>query len=211
MKQYHYVGKDGQFDYDLYVSSQVRANKKKIEWQWTTQPAIKFIAKNTVRVLGEKPKYGICHGTRRGLEQAWFEKAIPGCDVIGTEISDTAKDFPKTIEWDFHKPKSEWLDHFDFVYSNSWDHSFDPYILFNTWMGQLRWGGVMVLEHTRSQWKVNQSDPLGMTIKQLTQLLEAIGQGKWELVEILKGGPRVGQCWKEEGYEAQYPVVRRAK
>ena len=59
MKQYRYIGKDGEFDYAQYRRVQVKANKKKIEWQWTTDDAIKFLAKNIVRILGEPPKYGI--------------------------------------------------------------------------------------------------------------------------------------------------------
>jgi len=206
MKQYRYIGKDGEFDYEQYRKAQVRANKKKIEWQWTTDPAIKFLAKNIVRILGKSPKHGLCHGTRRGLEQQSFAKHIPGCKVLGTEISDTADQFPHTIQWDFHDVKPEWVGKFDFVYSNSWDHSYDPVKLFSAWMSELRPGGICLLEHTRSQWRVSESDPLGMTVKQLTMLLKNLG---YNVIEIIKDGPKVGQCWKEEGFETVYLVIKR--
>jgi hypothetical protein len=45
---------------------------------------------------------------------------------MGTEISDTAGQFPYTIQWDFHKTKAEWIDATDFIYSNCFDHSYDP-------------------------------------------------------------------------------------
>ena len=49
-------------------------------------------------------KFGLCHGTRTGKEQEWFRKYL-SCDVVGTEISETATQFPFTIQWDFHKSK----------------------------------------------------------------------------------------------------------
>ncbi|MBK6621188.1 MAG: hypothetical protein IPG32_10020 [Saprospirales bacterium] len=48
------------------------------------------------------------------------------CEVIGTEISDSASKFSHTIEWDFHEVKPEWIGRADFIYSNSFDHSYDP-------------------------------------------------------------------------------------
>ena len=41
---------------------------------------------------------------KNGNEQACFSKYL-NCDVIGTEISDTATDFPNTISLDFHDMK----------------------------------------------------------------------------------------------------------
>ena len=81
--------------------------------------------------------------------------------------------------------------------------------LFPVWMSELRVGGICVLEHTRCQWQVNQTDPLGMTVRQLTALVNGIGHGKWNVIETLEGGPKVGQCWKPEGYEAIYPVIKK--
>ena len=36
--------------------------------------------------------------------------------MIDTEISETAEQFPNTIQWDFHKVKPEWLSSVDFIY-----------------------------------------------------------------------------------------------
>merc|ERR1711920_1130260 len=67
--------------------------------------------------------------------------------VLGTEISDTAEQFPNTIQWDFHNAKAEWLSAADFIYSNSLDHAFDPLRALTQWMRCLQPRGVLFLEH----------------------------------------------------------------
>ena len=60
-----------------------------------------------------------------------------GFDVIGTEISDTAGQFANTVQWDFHDVNGEWVSRFDFVYSNSLDHAWNPKFALQTWLNQL--------------------------------------------------------------------------
>jgi hypothetical protein len=118
MKQHSYSGAFlGLFKYRQYRKVQIAGNKRKIQHQWIDEGSIRWIAERLLS-FEQKPKFGICHGTRRGNEQAWFTKYL-GCPVIGTDISDTASDFPNTIQWDFHDVKPEWIDACDFVYSNS--------------------------------------------------------------------------------------------
>ena len=95
-------------------------------------------------------KFGLCHGTRRGTEQMYFtdllNKAGGQVDVIGTEISDTAVDFPNTIQWDFHHIKDEWIDNISFIFSNSLDHSYHPILCLSQWMKCLQPGGIIYLQ-----------------------------------------------------------------
>ena len=60
--------------------------------------------------------FGICHGTRNGKEQKFFKRNL-NINVIGTEISSTATQFPDTIQWDFHRVKDEWVNNVDFIFS----------------------------------------------------------------------------------------------
>ena len=70
------------------------------------------------QVVPESEKKSLEYGLAVGnaIEQEWFRKYLD-IDVIGTEISDTASEFPNTIEWDFHETKPEWLNSVDFIYS----------------------------------------------------------------------------------------------
>ena len=80
--------------------------------------------------------------------------------VIGSELAPGKFD-PLTFEHDFNTVREEWLGRFSFIYSNSFDHSFDPEVTLKTWGDQLHPKGVIVLEHTRMHVKPSKTDPTG--------------------------------------------------
>ncbi len=205
MKHYSYLNEKGDFDYERYKKVQTTGNYAKINFQWVTKDSIDHLASYIKRSF--TPKYGLCHGTRRGHEQQWFREAIPDLEAWGTEISDTARQFPHTIQWDFHETKPEWIQKIDFIYSNSWDHSYDPFKLFSAWFNCLRVGGLCLLEHTPNQTTANELDPLGLELIEMVGLLNHIGAGKISVVDILEDGPLVGI----EGmkHRATHVVARR--
>ncbi len=182
---YRYCKADGSFDYEKYRKTQIEGNRRKIEKVWATEKNISFLA-NYVRSTIGNVQFGICHGTRRGMEQAWFRKYL-NCNVIGTEISPTAKQFPHTIEWDFHHVKPEWLGRVDFIYSNSMDHSYDPEKCLTAWMSCIREGGICILEHTSGHESATRLDPFGAHISILPYLILNWGSGKFCVREILEG------------------------
>ena len=161
-------------DYATYRDVQVAGNKAKLGKQYVKKSHIALLAEHLRGALGEI-RFGLCHGTRRGAEQAWFRAHLPGADVIGTEISDTAADFPHTVRWDFHEPNPDWAGRADFVYSNSWDHAYDPDKAFSAWIDALRPGGLMLLDHTKGQLPGAASalDPFGVTYEGLIARLAA--------------------------------------
>src|SRR5205085_5045838 len=112
-----YLKGDGSFDYEHYRRAQTEGNKIKLDYVWARRENIAFLSDYITKTI-RPPSFGICHGTRRGREQEWFREYLR-CEVIGTEISDTAEQFPHTIRWDFHEAKPEWLGSADFIYSNS--------------------------------------------------------------------------------------------
>lgn len=191
MKLFKYKKKGlfGGFDYDRYKAVQIKGNIENTHLQWVNEETIRYISSYIRNVLGPV-KFGLCHGTRRGLEQTIFRDELD-CDVIGTEISPTAKDFPYTIQWDFHDVKPEWLSKCDFIYSNSWDHSYDPNKLFRAWFSCLRPGGLCFLEHTKYHTAegVTEMDPLGLEREELVELLNRIGANKYAVSDILTDCP----------------------
>lgn len=180
-----YVNSDGSFDYERYRSVQIAGNERKLERVFVLEQNITFLAE---RLRPSAPKFGICHGTRRGAEQQWFRNDLPGCDVIGTEISPTASQFPNTIQWDFHDVKPEWLNSADFIYSNSLDHSYDPDKCLNAWMSCIRPGGVCILEHTRMHDAscASDLDPFGAELSLMPFLILQWGRGRFAATEMLR-------------------------
>jgi hypothetical protein len=176
---------DGSFDYERYKQVQQEGNLQKLENNWVLEGNIKFLSdylKNTISPIS----FGICHGTRRGNEQKWFRDCLH-CEVIGTEISDSASQFPHTIQWDFHKSNPDWLGKADFIYSNSFDHSFNPEACLNTWIDSLKIGGLCILEHSNlhAPEGANELDPFGAEIEIMPYLITKWGKGRFFVREIL--------------------------
>ena len=184
MKSYQYK------NYDHYIESQKEANRKKSKNVWAVEENIKaicdYINKNYAIPM---PLKGLCHGTRGGHEQKWFMKYIYDSKVIGSEIGDASA--PNTVQHDFNKIKPEWIDEFDFIYSNSFDHSYDPATTFNIWCNQLKSGGLLILEydkrneHTGEVSKsVNKTDPNSITIEELIVLIPQWFAGA-EVIDVI--------------------------
>jgi SAM-dependent methyltransferase len=156
-------------NYSEYVKCQRAACKKKFKNVWAQEENIKAIAEY---LNSFSPKKGLCHGTRQGWEQKWFMKYLPFCIVIGSEIGRT--DDLNTIQWDFNIQNPDWIGKFDFIYSNSFDHAFNPELTFNIWCEQLKPNGLIILEYDRRQEHTgeiskgpNKVDPVSITVREL--------------------------------------------
>jgi hypothetical protein len=146
---------DGQYDLAAYRREQERGNRAKIEQIWTNRPNINYVSQ-WLRDRGVKPQFIVCHGTRNGFEQQVFSDFFH-CEVIGTEISATAAQFPLTIQADFHESRPECEGKADIVYSNSLDHAYDPAMALRAWARSVKDGGAILLE------KASDSDPRGVS------------------------------------------------
>ncbi|MFH1550683.1 MAG: methyltransferase domain-containing protein [Planctomycetota bacterium] len=200
---YSYLKKDGSFDYDKYRQVQEYHNKRKINSVWVIEENIAFLS-TYIKSVVQSPRFGICHGTRRGKEQEWFRKYLR-CEVIGTEISDTAETFPHTIQWDFHQVKPEWIDSVDFIYSNAFDHSYDPEKCLNAWMSCVRKGGICIIEHSSAHdpWGATETDPFGADIFLMPYLVTKWGKGKYGVRQLLIA-PR-----KNDSIDHHFIVIQR--
>lgn len=189
MKLHTYLRADGSFDYPRYKAVQEEGNRRKIKAHWVHRQTIDFLSDWLAEQISPL-RFGLCHGTRRGYEQSWFREKL-GAEVIGTEISPTATEFLHTIEWDFHETKPEWLEAVDFIYSNSYDHSYDPKKCFTAWGACLRVGGVMLLEHTEqnSPKAVTELDPFGAELTELIDLLNSTGGVHFGVREVIADFP----------------------
>ncbi len=173
-------------DYDTYRRVQEEGNKAKLNAQFVKKSHIFFLA-DWLAGTGRKVEFGLCHGVRRGKEQAWFRRRLPGAEILGTDISATATQFPHTVRWDFHDRNPDWDGRADFVYSNSWDHAFDPAQAFRAWAECLKPGGVMLLDHTAGHLPAatNALDPFGATEEALIALLNGACADFGAVAEVL--------------------------
>lgn len=192
MKTYKYK------NYDEYIKCQKDAYNKKFKNVWAKEENIKVIADYINEKIGDCN--GLCHGVRQGYECQWFNKYLKNSIVIGTDIGGTVKDY--IVQHDFNKQKNEFINKFDFIYSNSFDHAYNPQETFNIWCEQLIKPGFIILEYDRRQEHtgeiskaVNKVDPVSITVDELIKLVPTWNQ-KANINKIL-GMPIVTQEWRK--------------
>lgn len=180
--------------YGDYRGTQIHWNKAKIGQVWADERTLEAIATDIER---RGLKTGICHGARNGFEVEWLARRLQAspslsnplqASVIGTDISDTALQFPNMVVHDFHQPRSEWREAFDFVYTNSLDQAFDPAKALSTWTDQLTENGCIYIEHTmqHSAAGASEMDPFGAHPMVMPYLFFKWGRGKYELADIIE-------------------------
>jgi hypothetical protein len=157
--------------YRDYVAAQTRVNKQKLASIWASDRELRAVARY-VRKHIPHASFGLCHGVRNGYEVETLRRLL-GIEVLGTEISDTADLYPHVIQWDFHEIKPEWIENTDFIYSNSWDHSFDPALAIDRWMSCLRPDGRLFLSWTawHAEGKAGDADCFGASLSELLELV----------------------------------------
>ena len=151
-------------NYDEYKDTQIFFNKQKINKVWADENTLKIISNFLKENIKSEKIKGLCHGSRNGFEQKCFINEIPNAEVIGTDISETANDYDNSIVHDFHDEKKEWIENFDFVYSNSLDQSYDPEKALNTWINQVKKDRYVIIEHSDQHGVISSGkmDPFGV-------------------------------------------------
>ena len=177
---HHYEG-----GYEEYKKTQIYFNKKKLNSIWADETTLCAIV-NDLKSSGLGVN-GICHGARNGYEVEYFRNHLDS-EVIGTDISDTAKNFPNMVVCDYYDQNPKWVKSFDFVYSNSLDQALYPDKALKTWAHQLNENGRIYIEHTieHSTRSAGAMDPFGADRMVMPYLFFDWGKGVYVLEEINK-------------------------
>jgi hypothetical protein len=176
--------------YDEYKDAQVAGNRLKFHNVYAEDPELSRIASHfSARHAGTGR--GLCHGVRNGYEVRVLRRLMPGLDIIGTDIADTVSAIPNCIVWDMHETKPEWTGAIDFMYSNSWDHTYDPAVLFRRWSGCLSTGGRLYLPYTelQSERGVTERTKIDVFGCSLNELVDIVRQS-FDLEDLLEVPPR---------------------
>ena len=159
--------------YEEYRQVQILHNKRKLHDVWADKATLDLVIE---RVRNEFPKIeslsAICHGTRNGFEQNYIASKLE-VEVVGTDISETANQFPRSVQWDFHNRNDKWINKCNFIYTNSLDQSWKPQLALSTWLEQLQGGGLLFIEHTEAHGPqgAGEMDPFGANPYYLPYLL----------------------------------------
>ena len=159
-------------DYDEYRATQIKWNITKLEWVWAESQVLDAVTARVMDSLGKDGLFGLCHGSRNGFEQSYLSEQLGGT-ILGTDISETASQFPNSVVHDFHDIKADWLEKADFIYSNSLDQSWNPKEAVRVWVEQLRIGGLLFVEMSEghSPLYASKMDPFGVKPEYFAYLL----------------------------------------
>ena len=183
-------------NYKEYVDAQTEANVRKIKNIWVTENTIQKI-----KSIQPNASIILCHGTRNGAEQKMFD-SLYDAEIIGTEISHTAVKFENTIQHDFHEELPSYTGRCDIVYSNSFDHAYDPQKCMQTWVNQLNENGLLFLELIPPN-KEKISDPLSISDDELIEIVEQSGA---YVIQTHKIAPKSN---RNEKYYNMFVIKRR--
>jgi hypothetical protein len=159
-------------NYDEYVKTQIKGNRKKADRIW--------VNKDNIKTISEYVKYsktGICHGVRTGAEVDYFSEFLPECTVYGTDIGPILNKkncFRHDFNYPFELKEVYGTVKADFVYSNSFDHAFTPLGTLTIWAGQLNEGGKIIIEHSSGHEGSDALDPFGATVEEIIELFSVI-------------------------------------
>ncbi|MBA3013381.1 MAG: hypothetical protein KKD63_09790 [Proteobacteria bacterium] len=159
--------------YEEYRYVQEFHNKRKLYDVWADETTLDIVIEKVKNEFpGNKSLFAICHGTRNGFEQNYIADKLE-VEIIGTDISETASQFSRSMQWDFHDSNDKWIDKCNFVYTNSLDQSWKPQVALSTWLDQLQKGGLLFIEHTEAHGPqgAGQMDPFGANPYYLPYLL----------------------------------------
>jgi len=160
--------------YEEYAQMQVHFNKVKLNNVWADEATMTRV-KNILldEFKDEKKIVGICHGSRNGYEQNFLRNCSSKLEVIGTDISETAKNYDNSVQWDFHDTNKDWKANMNFIYTNSLDQSLRPDVAIQTWLSQLKPNGLLIIEHTESHspGAASEMDPFGVRPKVMPYVL----------------------------------------
>ena len=197
-------------NYQEYKSIQIEGYSSKVDTHsWVDTYSIRALT-SYINEYNPNVKFGLCHGTRRGVEQNHFMETFrtigKDVQVTGTEIApDAANRFPNTIEWDFHEVKDEWIKNVDFIYSNSFDHSYKPKECLDSWMSCLNDKGLCILEWNKdSENNPRAMDPFAASFEEYKQMIEE----KYEILTILQNDKEKCESNTGKDVDRYYFVIK---
>jgi len=161
-------------DYKEYLETQIETNILKSRGFgsghcWAHDSELKAIG---AMIVNEAPStLGICHGVRTGHEVRVLRGYLQS-DVIGTDLETNG--FSDVYKWDFNQQNDEWVGRFGWVYSNAFDHCYDPEHTLEVWVDQTMVDGFVILHWTAEHEKINRVNCIGGGVNELEEVVDRI-------------------------------------
>jgi hypothetical protein len=141
--------------YDEYVNAQIKGTERRK--RRNQRAGTDLLEVQMIQSRLKTASHIMCHGAGNGVEVGLFKKQYPGAVVIGTDLVKWGQD---VVVWDFNKPNPEWKASFDFIYTNSMDHSPDPSQTIKVWLEQLKPEGSLLVQWNNRHAIMEKSDTI---------------------------------------------------
>lgn len=188
--------------YDDYLAAQRRTRRRRSRHAFFTDLGMDRCA-SWLRANVPNIRRGICHGARDGREAHELSRRL-GCEVLATDLFPAPGPVP-VIQHDFQRPLPDSLGQFDFVYSNSLDHSNSPRQTLGLWLSQVHQEGAVLMQWTRADMKARDGDCFACTLYELVCLANGVGRVRDLLYVNVDPGPK-----RRRATESVVLCVRRA-
>jgi len=184
--------------YKDYVRTQTEKANRELHQRFASERALgvtSIYLRRHFLGLGHQGLEGLCHGAKSGAEVRLLRGLLreeprfaAGIQVLGTDISaEAARASGGDVqEMDFHLLFMDWLGRWDFVYSNTLDHSYHPGSALLSWRATLKGaGGLLVLQRSPNHdtSAMDAVDIYGGSIGDYCALLRA---ARFEIVDIAR-------------------------
>eukprot|EP00928_Gymnodinium_smaydae_P091716 TRINITY_DN75444_c0_g1_i1.p1 TRINITY_DN75444_c0_g1~~TRINITY_DN75444_c0_g1_i1.p1 ORF type:complete len:359 (+),score=42.80 TRINITY_DN75444_c0_g1_i1:30-1106(+) len=187
------------FSYADYKEAQWRKTAKDIDMRFTSERVLEVVARyinhHFRSGLNQSVVRGLCHGAKTGTEVRSLRRFLrdghaqqEDTEVLGTDISPEAAAASQgdVIERDFHLVDASWSSAWDFIYSNTLDHAYDPVAALMIWRWCLRSSEGLLILHRSSfhtTMHVDAVDVYGASVGDTCTLLRLAG---FEIVDVLR-------------------------
>jgi len=180
--------------YSAYVEAQREKAGRELDGRFVSERALDVVAAYIRRYV-RKDTFasgefrGLCHGAKRGTEVRLLRERLgSGAEIYGTDISKEAvtASAGDVIELDFHTVYMDWGSKWDFIYSNSLDHSYHPGSALVAWRWSLRGpSGLLVLQRSpfHDEMNIDAVDVFGASVGDYCELLRA---ARFEVIDVLR-------------------------
>mmetsp|Transcript_82055 Transcript_82055/g.265937 ORF Transcript_82055/g.265937 Transcript_82055/m.265937 type:complete len:357 (-) Transcript_82055:186-1256(-) len=189
-------------EYEAYAKAQREKTNRELHVRFATERVLESVSMYLKRHFStsngmRKCLWGLCHGAKTGeevrvLRQKLQEGRGPSCNendaVLGTDISlEAAKaSMGDVIQFDFHLVNMDWKGVWDFIYTNTLDHAYDPPRALVGWRWSLRNSNSVLVIHRstfHNTMHIDGSDVYGGSIGDYCSLLK---MARFEIIDIIR-------------------------
>lgn len=193
---------NGRLTYQKYVEGQRQKADRELNRTFASTRALDVVSEYLRRHFRNRTRlHGVCHGAKVGREVRFLRRQLEhhsrgsraagfarDVSILGTDISEQASRRSRgdVILMDFHVVYTSWQGHWDFIYSNTLDHSYDPGSALGVWRWSLQGTDGLVVLHRSPFHSTLHIDSVDMYGGSMGDYCTLMRKTRFELLDIIR-------------------------